>query len=98
MQGFVPLLVIREYFIRKSIINSKKLFPWIILSIPLALAAIYEFIEWWTSLLSGSAGDSFLGTQGYIWDTQSDMLFCLIGSVVALIIFSKLQDKYISGK
>lgn len=38
------------------------------------------------------AGDRFLGTQGYVWDAQSDMLWAGIGATVALALFSKLHD------
>ena len=59
----------------------------------LGFSAFYEFIEWWVSLLSGSASDAFLGTQGYVWDTQSDMFLALIGAIAALLLLSKLHDK-----
>jgi putative membrane protein len=45
----------------------------LIVCLCLAISAFYELIEWWVALLSQEAADSFLGTQGYIWDTQSDM-------------------------
>lgn len=43
----------------------------------------------------GKAAKDFLGTQGDIWDTQWDMLLTFIGSILALVIFSKLHDKLI---
>ncbi len=43
--------------------------------------------------MSEEAADSFLGTQGYVWDTQSDMWFALIGAVLALVLLSRLHDK-----
>ena len=52
----------------------------LIISIVLAFSAFYELIEWWVALFSGEAGDAFLGTQGYIWDTQSNMGFALLGA------------------
>lgn len=95
MQGFVPAMIIREIFIRKNvIIKSWRAFT--IVSICLAISAFYELIEWWTSLLSGESGDSFLGTQGFIWDTQSDMLLALIGAASALLILSKFHDRQIN--
>lgn len=94
-QGFVPAMIIRELFIRKEVINNKSFFNFIIVSICLAISAAYEFIEWFVSLATGEGGDSFLGTQGYVWDTQSDMLFATIGAITALILFSKIQDKEI---
>lgn len=94
-QGFIPAMIIRELFIRKEVINNKSFFNFIIVSICLAISATYEFIEWFVSLATGEGGDSFLGTQGYIWDTQSDMLYATIGAITALILFSKIQDKQI---
>ncbi|WP_431241690.1 DUF2238 domain-containing protein [Flavobacterium sp. P21] len=94
-QGFVPAMIIRELFIRKQVVNNKSFFNFIIVSICLAISASYEFIEWFVSLATGDGGDAFLGTQGYVWDTQSDMLFATIGAISALIIFSRIQDKKI---
>lgn len=94
-QGFVPAMIIRELFIRKEVINKKSFFNFIIVSICLAISAAYEFIEWFVSLATGEGGDLFLGTQGYIRDTQSDMLYATIGAIIALILFSKIQDRQI---
>ncbi|MNE53270.1 Inner membrane protein YjdF [compost metagenome] len=94
-QGLIPAMIIRELFIRKNVIANKSFFNFIIVSICLAISAAYEWIEWAVSLLSGDEGDAFLGTQGYIWDTQSDMLFATIGAITGLVLFSKIQDKQI---
>lgn len=94
-QGLVPAMIIRELFIRKKVISNKSFFNFIIVSICLSISAAYEWIEWWVSLATGDGGDAFLGTQGYVWDTQSDMLFATIGAIVGLILFSKIQDKQI---
>ncbi|WP_348822144.1 DUF2238 domain-containing protein [Flavobacterium aestuarii] len=92
-QGFVPVMIIRELFIRKNVIANKKFFNFIIVSICLAISAAYEWIEWFVSVVTGDGGDAFLGTQGYVWDTQSDMLFATIGAIAALLLFSKIQDR-----
>lgn len=94
-QGLVPAMIIRELFIRKKVINNQSFFNFIIVSICLAISATYEFIEWFVSIATGDGGDAFLGTQGYVWDTQSDMLFATIGAITGLILFSKIQDKEI---
>lgn len=94
-QGLVPAMIIRELFIRKEVINNKSFFNFIIVCICLAISATYEFIEWFVSLATGDGGDAFLGTQGYVWDTQSDMLFATIGAITGLIVFSKIQDNQI---
>jgi uncharacterized membrane protein YjdF len=63
----------------------------------LAFSALYEIIEWLASLSNPTDTEAFLGTQGYIWDTQSDMFLCLVGSVLSLILFTKLHNRYLSG-
>jgi putative membrane protein len=95
MQGFVPALIARELLIRLKIINKKKWISPIVLSICLSIAAIYEFIEWFVALLVGESAEEFLGTQGYVWDTQSDMFLCLIGAFIALITLFRIHDKQI---
>jgi len=95
IQGFGPALIIREIFIRKNVVNGKKWLSFIIISIALAISAFYELIEWFVSVNSGESGDAFLGTQGYIWDTQSDMLTALIGAITAVFLFKKVQDNSI---
>lgn len=92
-QGLVPAMIIRELFIRKKVIGNPSFFNFIVVSICLAISAAYEWIEWWVSLATGDGGDAFLGTQGDVWDTQSDMLFATIGAITGLILFSKIQDK-----
>jgi putative membrane protein len=94
-QGFVPALIIREIFVRKNVVNGEKWLSFVIVSIALAISAFYELIEWFVSINTGESGDAFLGTQGDIWDTQSDMLTALIGAVVAVLVFSKIQQKSI---
>ncbi len=97
MQGFVPALLTREVLLRTSPLRKGKWVNFLSGCVPLAASAFYEFIEWWVSILTGSAGDSFLGTQGYIWDTQSDMFFCMVGSIVALVLLRRTQDNQLAA-
>jgi len=93
-QGFIPAILAREILIRKEVLSASKIWlNYIILSIILAFSAFYELIEWWVALSSGEDAEAFLGTQGYVWDTQSDMGFALLGGILALIILSRLHDK-----
>jgi putative membrane protein len=66
-----------------------------VVSICLAFSAFYELVEWWVALLSAEAAESFLGTQGYVWDTQSDMFLALLGAIFALLMFSRIHDRQI---
>ena len=95
-QGFVPAMIARELLIRKKVILKTSWLSFIVVCIALAISAAYELIEWAVSVLSGEGGDSFLGTQGYVWDTQSDMLFALIGAIVALLTLSKIHNNQLS--
>ncbi|MCW8891710.1 MAG: DUF2238 domain-containing protein [Deltaproteobacteria bacterium] len=92
-QGFIPALLAREILIRKSVIQSKKWLNFFVVSTCLAISAFYELIEWWVAELSGESAEAFLGTQGYIWDTQSDMALALLGAILSLVFLSKLHDR-----
>ena len=91
-QGFIPAIVAREIVIRKKVFNSTRWRDFFIVCFCLAVSAFYELIEWWVALLSEEAADSFLGTQGYTWDTQSDMGWALLGAILALVILRKMHD------
>lgn len=95
-QGFIPAMVARELLIRLDVVRKKGWIPFFVICICLAISAFYELIEWWTAVLSGDGAEDFLGTQGYVWDTQSDMFCAMIGAICMLIFFSRLQDKQIS--
>lgn len=96
MQGFSPALIAREILMRGNYVNGRRMLAFLVISIVLGISAFYELIEWWAALWMGQDADSFLGTQGDIWDTQSDMFFALIGSIVALGLFSKYHDTLIA--
>ncbi|KYJ85711.1 DUF2238 domain-containing protein [Sulfurovum riftiae] len=93
-QGFMPAILAREILLRKHIVTASKAWlNYIVLSIILAFSAFYELIEWWVALASGDEAVAFLGTQGYVWDTQSDMMYALIGGIAALVFLSRLHDR-----
>jgi putative membrane protein len=93
VQGFVPAIIAREILVRNRVVASRAWLNFLVICICLAFSAFYELIEWWVALLSGTAAESFLGTQGYVWDTQSDMAFALVGAIAALLLLSRLHDR-----
>ncbi|MGC6329684.1 DUF2238 domain-containing protein [Rhizorhabdus sp. FW153] len=95
MQGFVPAIVLRELLIRLGRIASGKLLTALVLACCLAVSATYELIEFAAAMLLGQGADEFLGTQGDVWDTQWDMLMCLIGAAAALAGLSAAHDRQI---
>ena len=92
-QGFVPVMVAREIVIRKNVFNSRGWMNFFIVCFVLAFSAFYELIEWAVAEMSGEGAEAFLGTQGYVWDTQSDMAWALFGSIVALVLLSRYHDR-----
>jgi putative membrane protein len=95
-QGFVPAMIAREIFIRKSIITSSKWMNFIIICICLSFSALYELIESIVAVFSGKPAAVSLGTQGFSWDTQTDMAFALFGAILALVLLGKFHDKQLS--
>jgi putative membrane protein len=59
------------------------------------ISVFYEFLEWFVAIFSGESADAFLGTQGYVWDTQSDMLYACIGAICMVGLFAQIQNKAI---
>ena len=99
-QGFVPTLIVREIVIRRNIIQKPFWVGFFSLCFSLAFSAFYELIEWWVALMAGGSSEAFLGTQGYVWDTQSDMFYALCGALLALLLMTRWQDrqiKYVNG-
>lgn len=96
-QGFVPALVAREILIRGDYVRRGKMLVFIVICIVLAISASYELLEWLAAEVLGQGAEEFLGTQGYEWDTQSDMLLALIGAVTTLALLSRVHDRQIQA-
>lgn len=96
-QGLVPALIAREILIRKHVVNGQWWLRLFVICIALSFSAFYELIEWWVAVLSGEGAEAFLGTQGYIWDTQSDMALALVGAICSLVFLSKYHDSQIEN-
>ena len=92
-QGFIPAMLAREVFIRRSPLRGSRWLPFVVVCFCLAFSALYELIEFWTALSTGEAVEAFLGTQGDVWDTQWDMQMALVGAIVALLALSRLHDR-----
>ena len=95
-QGFVPAIIAREIIIRNCVVTNAHWLNFFIICICLAISAFYEIIEWRVAVLGKEAADAFLGTQGYLWDTQSDMAYALVGAIAALLMLSRAHDRQIA--
>lgn len=89
----MPALIAREIILRKHVIQGTAWQYFFIIAFCLGFSAFYEIIEWWVALLSEEAAEALLGTQGYLWDTQSDMGWALFGAVTSLISLSHFHDR-----
>jgi len=92
-QGFVPAIIAREVLVRLRVVTRRGWIALLVVALCLAISAFYELIEWWVALLSGTAAEAFLGTQGYVWDTQSDMFYALVGATAAMVFLTRVHDR-----
>lgn len=95
-QGFVPAIIARELLLRHRVISRGAWLSFVVVCIVLAVSATYELVEWGAALALGQGAEEFLGTQGDIWDTQSDMFMALVGAAVALLTLRGLHDRQLS--
>lgn len=96
MQGFVPALITREILLRTTPLKRGRMLIALVLSVCMGISACYELLEFGAAKWMGADADAFLGTQGDPWDTDWDMLFCLIGAISALLVASRVHDRQIS--
>jgi putative membrane protein len=97
-QGFVPAVLFREVMIRNQVIARRGWQGFLTVCFCMAVSAVYELFEWATALISEEAAESFLGTQGDVWDTQVDMFACLIGAFTAVLVTRMVQDRSIGKR
>lgn len=95
-QGFVPAMLSREILMRLRVINGRGWLFFLVCCVCLAFSAVYELIEWAAAVMTGEAAEAFLGTQGYAWDTQSDMGLALIGAALAQVFLNRLHDRQLA--
>lgn len=95
--GFFPVIILREVLLRRTKLERGGWLTFILINVIFGFAALYELFEWGAAIvLDPAGGDAFLGTQGYVWDAQSDMLYAGIGATVGLLVFSKLHDRQLA--
>ena len=95
-QGFVPAIIAREVLLRRSPLVSGKWLFFLVTCICLSVSACYELVEWAAAVIGGESADAFLGTQGDVWDTQSDMLMALLGALAAQLLLARTHDRQLA--
>ena len=92
-QGFIPAILTREILLRTSPLAPGRWLFVLVTAVCLAFSAFYELIEWWAAVIGGSEAESFLGTQGDVWDTQWDMFLALLGALSAQLLLARRHDR-----
>ncbi|MEQ1579056.1 MAG: DUF2238 domain-containing protein [Steroidobacteraceae bacterium] len=92
-QGLVPMLLAREVLLRNGYVTGRRIAGFLAICFAMAVSAWYELIEWGAALAMGQGADEFLGTQGDVWDTQSDMFMAFLGALTAYALLSPLHDR-----
>lgn len=92
-QGLVPTLLAREVLLRNGYVTARRMASFLAICFAMAVSAWYELIEWGAALALGQGADEFLGTQGDVWDTQSDMFMAFLGALTACVLLSSLHDR-----
>ena len=96
MQGFVPAILAREVYLRRSPLRPGGWLRLAVTSVCLAFSALYELLEWAAAIATGEAATAFLGTQGDVWDTQWDMFLALCGALLAQALLARLHDRQLA--
>ena len=97
MQGFAPVIVAREILMRGAFVQGRRMLAFLSICVVMMISSSYELIEWGAALALGQGADEFLGTQGDVWDTQSDMFLALMGASAALLSLTRLHDRQIAA-
>ncbi|MDB5230199.1 MAG: hypothetical protein JWN76_1004 [Chitinophagaceae bacterium] len=89
--GFLLAYPMREMFLKW--LKYPRWVAWLLpIEITLSVSAFYELIEWAVADFFFKAhGDSYLGTQGDIWDAQKDIFVACCGAIIATTIVSLVK-------
>jgi putative membrane protein len=98
MQGVTPAMAAREVLLRTSPLRRGGWLFVLVSCVALAVSAVYELVEWAAALAGGEAADSFLGTQGDVWDTQWDMFLALLGALAAQLALGRVHDQELAKR
>ena len=83
--GLLLAYPIREVFLR--IADVRGFWGYFLpLDLTMSTSMIYELIEWGAAeVFGGDLGQSYLGTQGDVWDAHKDMALASLGALLAML-------------
>lgn len=98
LQGFVPAVLVREILVRLSPVKRGGWLFSLVVCVCLAFSAFFELLEWWAAVFTGAGREGALAEQWDPWDTQWDMLSCLIGAVSSQLILARRHDRELADR
>jgi putative membrane protein len=97
--GFLLVLPFKEVIARKIKFSNYRSMVFILVLVFFGIGSFYEVLEWLYAILyeqqqSTQMVDSFLGSQGDIWDAEKDTLLTGLGAWLYLLFFTpRLSNK-----
>lgn len=94
--GFFMAYPFREILINKFKVSGRR--SWLLpIEISFSLGTVFELIEWGVAeFTTTETGETYVATQGDVWDAHKDIALAAIGAATAMLItyiFKKLQSK-----
>jgi len=84
--GLLLAYPVREVFLRVA--NVRGFWGYFLpLDLMMSTSGLYELIEWGAAAaFGGELGQTYLGTQGDIWDAHKDMALASLGALLAMLL------------
>ncbi|MGE0252807.1 MAG: DUF2238 domain-containing protein [Dongiaceae bacterium] len=95
-QGFIPAIIFRELLLRTSGLRLEKWLFVVVVAMCATKSMLYEFAEWWATVIVGENAHEFLAMQGDQWDAQQDMFWATVGSIISLLTLSHIHDRQLA--
>jgi putative membrane protein len=91
------------YPFRELLVNKFRVSPkasWLLpVEIAFSFGTIFELIEWGVSVVTTKeTGETYVATQGDVWDAHKDILLAAIGAAICMLITYIFSRKKIKPK
>jgi putative membrane protein len=96
--GFFMAYPFRELLVNKFRVSPKA--SWLLpVEIAFSFGTIFELIEWGVSVVTTKeTGETYVATQGDVWDAHKDILLAAIGAAICMLITYIFSRKKIKPK
>lgn len=92
--GLLNAYPVREIFVRVARVRGFWSY-YLPLDVMISFSAGYEMLEWLVALVfGGDVGQTYLGTQGDVWDAQKDMALATLGGLMAMLLTALVHWHY----